>query len=107
MRDAHRGVGLVDVLATGAGSAEGVDAQLRGIEHDVADRARLRQYRDRAGGSVDAALSLRLRNALDPVTAGFELELGVGALPDDARDDLLVSPDIPRRLGYHLDLPAL
>src|SRR6266851_1937122 len=38
---------------------------------------------------------------------GFELELGVGALPDDARDDFLVPAGIARRFRYHFHLPAL
>src|SRR5262249_60288303 len=55
----------------------------------------------------DAPLRLGRRNALHPVAAGLELELGIRALPDDADDDFLVSADVPRRLGYQLDLPAL
>src|SRR6266853_4970203 len=107
MRDAHGGVGLVDVLAAGARSAVGVDAKVRGIQHDVADRARLGQDGDRAGRGVDAPLRLGGGHSLDAVTAGFEFELGVSALPDDARDDLLVTAGITRRLRYHLYLPAL
>ena len=107
MRDAHGGVGLVDVLPAGARSAVGVDAKVRGIQHDVADRARLGQDRDRAGGSVDAPLRLGGGHSLDAVAAGLELELGVSALPDHARDDLLVPAGVTRRLGYHLHLPAL
>src|SRR6267142_42796 len=107
MRDAHRRVGLVDVLAAGTGIAEGVDAHVRRIQHHVADRAGLGEDRDGAGGGVYAPLSLGFGNALNAVTARLELELGVSALPDDARDDLLVSADVARRLGYHLHLPAL
>src|SRR5213592_1025558 len=107
MRDAHGGIGLVDVLAAGARGAVSVDAKIRGIQYDVADRARLGQDGDRAGRSVDAALGFGGRHSLDAVAAGFELELGVRALPNDTRDDLLVPAGIPRRLRYHLHLPAL
>src|SRR5947209_3781435 len=107
MRDPYGGVSRVDVLAAGARSAVGVDAKVRGVQDDVADRARLGQDGDRAGGSVDAPLGLGGGHSLDAVAAGLEFELGVGALPDDARDDLLVPAGVARRLRYHLHLPAL
>src|SRR6266853_1680042 len=107
MRDSHRRVGLVDVLAAGPRGAESVDAKVRGIQYDVADCARLGQYGDRAGRGVDAALGFGGRHSLDAMAAGVEFELGVGALPDNARDDLLVPAGIARRFGYPLHLPAL
>src|SRR5581483_1731000 len=36
VRDAHGRIGLVDVLAAGTRRAEGIDAQLRRVEHDLA-----------------------------------------------------------------------
>src|SRR5712664_360040 len=90
MRDSHRRVGLVDVLAAGARGAVGIDAKIRGIQHDVADCARLGQDGHRAGRGVDAALGLGGGHSLDAMAAGLELELGVGALADNASDDLLV-----------------
>src|SRR3979490_2395445 len=108
MRDSHGGVCLVDVLATRARGAVGVDSKIRGIiQYDVTDFARLGAHRHRASRRVNAALGLRSRDSLDAMAAGFELEPGVRALPDDAGDDLLVAPDIPRRFGYHLHLPTL
>src|SRR5882672_4827777 len=107
MRHSHGGVGLVDVLAARARGAVGVDSKIRGIQYDVTDCARLGQHRYRASRRVNAALGLRSGDSLDAVAAGFEFEPGVRALPDDAGDDLLVAPDIPRRFGYHLHLPTL
>src|SRR5258708_7770360 len=107
MRDSHGRVGLVDVLAARARGAVGVDSKIRGIQYDVTDCARLGQHRYRASRRVNAALGLRSGDSLDAVAAGFEFEPGVRALPDDAGDDLLVAPDIPRRFGYHLHLPTL
>src|SRR2546427_2072359 len=107
MRDAHGGIGLVDVLAAGARGAVSVDAKIRRIQYDVADRARLGQDGDRAGRSVDAALGFGCRHSLDAVATGLEFELGVSALPDHPRDDLLVPAGIARRFRYHLHLPAL
>src|SRR6266853_4991494 len=108
MRDSHGGVCLVDVLAARARCAVGVDSKIRGIiQYDVADCARLGQHRYRASRRVNAALGLRCGDSLDAMAAGFEFEPGVRALPDDAGDDLLVAPDIPRGFGYHLHLPTL
>src|SRR5882757_2430402 len=107
MRDSHGGVCLVDVLAARARGAVGVDSKIRGIQYDVTDCARLGQHRYRASRRVNAALGLRSRDSLDAMAAGFELEPGVRALPDDAGDDLLVAADISRGFGYHLHLPTL
>src|SRR3977135_1750572 len=108
MRDSHGGVCLVDVLATRARGAVGVDSKIRGIiQYDVTDCARLGQHRYRASRRVNAALGLRSRDSLDAMPAGFELEPGVCALPDDAGDDLLVAAAISRAFGYHLPLPTL
>ena len=56
MGDAHGRVGLVDVLAAGAGGAVGVDAQIGRIDVDLLDFLELREDRDRAGRGVDPAL---------------------------------------------------
>src|SRR5690348_9785600 len=55
---------------------------------------------------MDAALRLGLRHALHAMPAGLELEARVGALPDDARDHLLVAAELGRALRDDLDLPA-
>src|SRR5436190_17282340 len=107
MCDPHGGVGLIDVLAASARGAVGVDAKVRGVQDDVADRARLGQDGDRAGGGVNAPLRLGGGHSLDAVAAGLELELRVSALPDHAGDDLLVPAGVAWRLRYHLHLPAL
>ena len=107
VRDADRRVGLVDVLAAGAGGAEGVDAQLGRIEHHLVDRVGLGQHRHRAGRGVDAALRLGLGHALHAMAAGLELELRVRALPDDARDHFLVAAELGGALRNDLHLPAL
>ena len=107
MGDAHGGVGLVDVLAAGAGGAERVDAELRRIDHDFVDLVRFRHHRDRAGAGVDAALRLGRRHALHAMAAGLELQLRVGARADDLGDDFLVAAHFAGTLGNHFDLPAL
>ena len=107
MRDAHRGVGLVDVLAAGARRAEGVDAEVGRIDGDVGDRVGFGHHRDGARRRVDAPLRLGLRHALHAVAARLELELRVGALADDAHDHFLVAAELGRRRRHDLDLPAL
>ena len=89
VRDAHRRFGLVDVLAAGAAGAERVDAQVGRVDLDVGDLLGLGHHGDRGGRGVDAALRLGRGHALHAVAAGLELELRVGALADDARDDFL------------------
>ena len=96
VRDAHRGIGLVDVLAAGAGRAEGIDAQFGRVQHDVRDLVGLGQHGDRARGSVDASLRFGRRHALHAMAAGFELELGVGALCRRSGDDFLVAAELGR-----------
>ena len=80
VRDAHRRVGLVDVLAAGARRAERVDAQVGRIDRDVGDRIGFRQHGDRARRRVDAALRLGLRHALHAMAARLELELRIRAV---------------------------
>src|SRR4051812_31247998 len=107
VRYADGGFGLVDVLAAGARGAEGVDAQLRRVEDYVVQHVGLRQDGDGASRSVDAALCFGLRDALHAVATRFKLELRIDALPDDARDALLVAADLGGALRDDLDLPAV
>ena len=74
VRDADGGIGLVDVLAAGAGGAIGVDAQVRRIQLDGLDLLELGQDRDRARGGVDAPLRLGGGHALHAMRAGLELQ---------------------------------
>ena len=79
MRDPHRRIGLVDVLAARPRRAEGVDADVGGIDLDVGHGIGFRHDGDRARRRVDAALRLGLRHALHAMAARLELELRVGA----------------------------
>src|SRR5262249_7630339 len=91
VRDAHRRVGLVDVLAASTGGAVGVNTQLGGVDLDLVHLVELRQDRDGARGGVNAALCLSRRHALHAVRTGFEFQAREGAAPGDAADDLLVA----------------
>ena len=57
--DAHRGVGLLHVLAARARGAEDVDPENGGVQHHVAHFVHFREHRHRAGGGVDAAPGIR------------------------------------------------
>ena len=89
VRDADRRVGLVDVLAAGAGSAERIDLEVGRIQVDVLDLVHLGQDGDRCGRGMDSALRLGLGHALHAMRAGLELQFREYALAFDARDDFL------------------
>src|SRR5690606_21207765 len=107
VRDAHRGVGLVDVLPAGARRAKRVDAQVAGVNLDVADLLELRHHRDGARRRVNPALRLGDRHALHAMNAGLELEPRVRASADDPADDLLVPAVLAFARAQHFDPPAL
>ena len=62
---------------------------------------------DGGGGGVDAALRLRLRNALDAVAAALEAEEAVRAVSLDGEDDFLVAVERRGRGRHHVHRPAL
>ena len=105
MGDADSGIGLVDVLATRAGGAEGVDADVLVVDLDL-DILDLGQDRDGGGRGVDPAAGLGGRNALDAVDAAFELQPAEDALAGDGGDDLLVAAGIALGGRVQFDLPA-
>ena len=94
--DAHGRIGLVDVLAAGAGGAVGVDAQVRRVDLDFLDLLELRQDRHRDGRGVDAALRFGGRHALHAVRAGLEFQPREDAAADDAADDFPVAAVLAR-----------
>src|SRR6516164_1627331 len=106
MRDAHRGIGLVDVLAARPGGAIGVNAQIRRIDLDLIDLIELRQDRDRARGGMDAPLRLGGRHALHAMRARLKLQAGEGALAGDAADDLAEAAVLAGALAQHFDVEA-
>ncbi|MND86557.1 hypothetical protein D3C80_785280 [compost metagenome] len=103
--DAHRRVGLVDVLAARARGPEGVDADVLVVDLDlhVLD---LGQDRDGGRRGVDAPLGLGRRNPLDAVNAAFELQPPEHALAGDGGDDFLVAAGFALGGAVDLDPPA-
>ena len=78
---AHGGVGLVDVLAAGAGRAVGVDAHVRRIDLDLDLVVDHRIDPDRGEAGVAPGVRVERRDAHQPVDAGLGLQpaVGVGA----------------------------
>ena len=99
VRDANGRIGLVDVLAAGTRGAEGIDAQIRGIDLDGLDFLELGQDGDGARRGMNASLRLGGRHALHAMRAGLEFELRIRAAADDAADDLLVAAVLARTLA--------
>jgi len=105
--NADRRVGLVDVLAAGAGGAEGVDLQVGGIDLDRRAVLFDRDDRHRRRGGVDAALRFGLRHALHAVGAGFELQVRVRAAALDAGDHLAEAAVLAGTGRFDFHPPAL
>ena len=105
--DTDGGVGFVDVLAAGAGCAEGVDAQVGRVQLDVFEFVRFRHDGDGAGGGVDTALAFGGRDALHAVAAGFKFQTAVCAQADNAGDDFFIAAQLAFVGGNDFDLPAV
>src|SRR5215218_9476794 len=104
--DAHRRVGGVDRLATGAGGAVDVDLEVVRVDGDL-DRVGLWEDVDPGGRGVDAALGLGHRDPLHPVHPGLVLEPRPGAPALDGEHGLLDALQVGGALGQLLDLEAV
>jgi hypothetical protein len=83
VRDAHRGIGGVDVLSALAAGAVGIDADVFGLDDDLDALVNFRRY-VHAGKRRMAALGLiERRNAHQAVHADFALEKSEGVLAID------------------------
>src|SRR5262249_9258221 len=106
MRDAHRRVGLVDVLSAGPARAHRVDADVLGLDVDV-DLLGLRQHGDSGRAGVDAATRPGPWHPLPAITARPELAPGEPPPAGDPSDDLLVAAERVLGGGDDLHLPAV
>src|SRR4029453_13804513 len=107
VRHTHRGVSRVDALPAGPRGTLHVDAQLLGLVVATLTVLGFRQYGDRHRRRVSASGTLCHRHALHAMHAALELELAVGALPLDERDDLLEPAQSGGMRAEPLDAPAL
>ena len=105
--DAHRGIGLVDVLAARARGAKRVDAQVGGIDLDF---DRLVDFGiDEHAGERGMAARVRIEGALahQAVHAGFGAQVAVGVVASDLDAGALDAGDLAVRLLEDLGLIAL
>ena len=106
VRDAHRGVGLVDVLAARAGRAVRVDLQVVGLDLDLArvlDDRRDLDARERRLATVGG---VERRQAHEPVHALLGAVEAVGVLALDAERRRLDARLLPRAGLEQLGLEA-
>src|ERR1700704_4470539 len=83
MRDAHRRVGLVDVLASGSRCAVGVDAQIGGIDLDLYILVDLGIHEHAREGGVAARVRIERGLAHQAVHAVFGAQVPVGVAAAD------------------------
>ena len=107
MGDAHRRIGLVDVLAAGARGAVGIDAALGFIDLDVDGIVDHRIDPDRGEAGVAARRAVIGRNAHQTVHAAFGLEPAIGVMPQHADRGRLDAGLFAVALFQPLDLVAV
>lgn len=99
--DADGGVGGVDTLAAMATGAIDIDAKILGVNLEIVFLG-LWEDGNSGGTSVDAALALCYRDALDTVDAAFKLEFAIWLVARYAENDLFVATGIIDGLGLEL-----
>ena len=95
------------MLAARARCAEGVDAQIGGVELDFFEFVRFGHHGNGAGGCVDAPLAFGRRHALHAVAARFKFEFAVCAQPDQSHDHFFIAAQIAFVGGDDFGLPAV
>src|SRR5690242_5193407 len=83
VRDAHRRIGHIDVLAAGAAGAERIDAEIVRLNIDLDFVVDLRVDEDRSERSVAARVGVEWRNAHQAMHTDFRLEQPVGVFAVD------------------------
>src|SRR6267154_4030321 len=106
MRDAHRRIGLVDVLATRARRAVGIDAQVRGIDRDFDVLVHLGIDEHAREGRVAARVRIERGLAHQAVHAVLGAQVPVGVAAADLERSALDAGDLARRLLEHLHAVA-
>ena len=107
VRDAHRGVGGVDVLAAGAGGAIGVDAHVLLVDLDVDVVVDRRIDPDGGEAGVPARVGIEGRDAHQPVHAAFGLQPAIGIVALDQHGGRLDAGLFAGMLADDLDLVAV
>ena len=107
VREAHRGVRLVDVLAARATRPVGVDAQVLVLDLDVDVVLDLGDGLHGREARLTALVGVERRDAHQTVDAALGLEHAEGVGPLDLEVDVFVARLFARLRVVFLDLPAL
>src|SRR6266567_1040191 len=107
MGDAHRGIGLVDVLAAGARRAEGVDAKFRRIDLDVDGLVDFGIDKDAGKGSVPARVGIERALAHQAMHAGLGAQIAIRVISVDLDARALDPGDFTRGFLENFRLIAL
>ena len=107
VRQAHRGVGLVDVLPAGSAGAVGVDPEVLVLDLDLYVLVYLRDRLHRGERRLAALVRVKRRDSHEAVDAALGLEHAESVRPLDAEVDILVARFFARLHVVFLDLPAL
>jgi hypothetical protein len=105
VRDAHRGVGGVHALPTGARGAEHVDAQVLVLDRDVdflGFRAARRPWRPRCGCAPAFRWPAHAARGARPTPSAWCRS----AVPDALKITSLMPPRVPSEIDMVLDAPA-
>src|SRR5450432_902471 len=94
VRDAHRRVGLVDVLAARAGRPESVDAQIGGVDLDFDGVVDFGVHEHAREGGVSSRVRVEGALAHQPVDAGLGAQVTVGVIPGHLDAGALESGDL-------------
>ncbi len=106
MGDADRGLGLVDVLAAGAGGAIDVGAQVGGIDVDLDVVVDLGADEHRGERGMPAVVGIERRFAHQAVHADFGLQPAVGVIALDPEGGALDAGHVAAADFHQLGLPA-
>ena len=107
VRDAHRGLGLVDVLAAGAGGAVDVDAQVGRVDLHLDRLVHLGVDEDAGERGVAARVGVERRLAHQAVHAVLGAQVAVGVVAGDLEGRVLDARHLAVGLLEDLDAEAL
>src|SRR5713101_1184411 len=102
--EAHRRVGLVDVLTAGATGTVGIDSQVfrADVHLDGLIDVRVNEHRRERG--VAARVCVKRGDAHQAVDAGFGLQIAIGTRPLDGERGTFYSTAFARHVVHHIDL---
>ena len=104
--DAHRAIGLVNVLTAGAGGPKRIDPQIFGVDFELFACVGFGQHRNRARRGVNATLRFGFRDPLHTVPATLELQAAIDVVALDPHDHFAPTTQVGRIAGNDFAAPA-